>query len=165
MKPIAPELAAQIQRRIDELYAPDSLGYWPTRVCKHELNALPLHGNWITCGRCGLMGRCCAWITNRSIIRPSRQPTPSLSMPSSFRAPSATRSYRSWCRLARKAPSRVPIAGQPVWSQAGPKHTNAVWGVSGWDGPARGVDARVIEGKLSIFQARPLARFARATAA
>ena len=47
MEPTAPDLAAHIQRRIDDLQPPDSLGHWPTRVCKQELNALPLHGNWV----------------------------------------------------------------------------------------------------------------------
>ena len=47
MKPVAPDLAVRIQRRIDDLRPPDSLGHWPTRVCKRELNALPLHGNWV----------------------------------------------------------------------------------------------------------------------
>lgn len=40
----SPELAAAVRRRVDEL-RPNSLGDWPTRVCKEELNALPLHGN------------------------------------------------------------------------------------------------------------------------
>ena len=44
---MAPDLAVRIQRRIDDLQPPDSLGHWPTRVCKQELNALPLHGNWV----------------------------------------------------------------------------------------------------------------------
>ena len=41
------ELSSRIQDLIDELDPPDELGYWPTRVCKYELNALPLHGNVI----------------------------------------------------------------------------------------------------------------------
>ena len=46
VKPLtpAPELAARIQQRIDELQ-PKSPRAWPVRVCKEELNALPLHGN------------------------------------------------------------------------------------------------------------------------
>ncbi len=46
MLPVAPELAARIQRRIDEL-EPASPGDWPVRVCKEELNSLPLHSNSI----------------------------------------------------------------------------------------------------------------------
>lgn len=47
-KPLSPspEVAVRIQRRIDELQ-PESLGAWPIRVCKEELNALPLHANMI----------------------------------------------------------------------------------------------------------------------
>ena len=41
------ELTRRIQDLIDELEPPDELGYWPTRVCKYDLNALPLHGNLI----------------------------------------------------------------------------------------------------------------------
>ena len=41
-----PELSALIQRRIDEIEA-ESFGAWPVRVCKENLNALPLHGNLI----------------------------------------------------------------------------------------------------------------------
>ena len=47
MKPLAPssELAASIQRQIDELRTePIQYGLW--RVCK-ELNALPIHGNLV----------------------------------------------------------------------------------------------------------------------
>jgi len=40
-------LSNRLQELIDELDPPDELGYWPTRVCKYELNALPLHGNLI----------------------------------------------------------------------------------------------------------------------
>jgi hypothetical protein len=42
----SPELAAYIQRRIDELQ-PHSLGEWLVRVCKQELNALPIKANLI----------------------------------------------------------------------------------------------------------------------
>ena len=41
------DVSRRIQERIDALDPPDELGYWPTRVCKYELNALPLHGNLI----------------------------------------------------------------------------------------------------------------------
>jgi hypothetical protein len=47
MVTVTAELTTRIQSLIDELDPPDELGYWPTRVCKYELNALPLHGNWI----------------------------------------------------------------------------------------------------------------------
>jgi hypothetical protein len=48
MRPLrpSPQLAARILTWIDELRA-DSRGEWPIRVCKEELNALPLHGNLI----------------------------------------------------------------------------------------------------------------------
>ncbi len=48
MKPLipSPDLATHIQRRIDDLH-PKSLGEWPMRVCKEDLNALPLQGNII----------------------------------------------------------------------------------------------------------------------
>ena len=48
MEPLtpSPELAAHIQRWIDELQ-PDPLRGWPVRVCKEELNALPLHSTLI----------------------------------------------------------------------------------------------------------------------
>ena len=47
MNTVPAELSRRIQELVDELDPPDELGYWPTRVCKYELNALPLHGNWI----------------------------------------------------------------------------------------------------------------------
>jgi hypothetical protein len=40
----APEVAASIQRHIDALQ-PRLPGDWPVRVCKEDLNALPLHSN------------------------------------------------------------------------------------------------------------------------
>ena len=47
----SPELSAEIQRRIDALRPIDGvawqLGEWPTRVCKQELNALPLWADLI----------------------------------------------------------------------------------------------------------------------
>ena len=46
MDTLLPEHAHWIQRRIDELRA-DTLGDWPRRVCKEQLNALPLAGNSI----------------------------------------------------------------------------------------------------------------------
>lgn len=46
MNSITPELTNRIQHLIDELQPPDTLQYWPNYVCKHELNALILHGNW-----------------------------------------------------------------------------------------------------------------------
>jgi hypothetical protein len=47
-KPIrpTPELAARIQNWISELKA-ESLGAWPVRVCRDELNALPVLSNLI----------------------------------------------------------------------------------------------------------------------
>lgn len=42
MKPFAPDLAARIQRQINDLQPSDPLRDWPTRVCKEELNALLL---------------------------------------------------------------------------------------------------------------------------
>jgi HEAT repeat protein len=42
----SPELSAHIQARIDALQ-PDPFRAWPIRLCKEELNALPLHGNQI----------------------------------------------------------------------------------------------------------------------
>lgn len=42
----SPELTTQIQGWIKELH-PDTLGAWPIRVCKEELNALPIHSTLI----------------------------------------------------------------------------------------------------------------------
>ena len=47
MNAVPAEVSRRIQELIDELQPPDALGYWPTRVCKYELNALPLQGNEI----------------------------------------------------------------------------------------------------------------------
>ena len=47
MIPMTADMSRRIQDRIDALDPPDEPGYWPTRVCKYELNALPLHGNLI----------------------------------------------------------------------------------------------------------------------
>lgn len=47
MMTVPAEVSRRIQELIDELDPPDDLGYWPTRVCKYELKALPLHGNSI----------------------------------------------------------------------------------------------------------------------
>jgi hypothetical protein len=41
-----PELAARIQQLIGEL-EPKTFGDWPLRVCRDDLNALPLRGNRI----------------------------------------------------------------------------------------------------------------------
>ena len=46
MSDISPEYARRIQQRIDALDTADPRA-WPGRVCKEELNALPLHGNQI----------------------------------------------------------------------------------------------------------------------
>jgi hypothetical protein len=46
MEPLVPEHARWIQRCIDELRV-DSAGDWPLRICKEQLNALPLAGNSI----------------------------------------------------------------------------------------------------------------------
>src|SRR5688500_19334304 len=43
---VPPELGRQIQARIDALETSDPRA-WPVRVCKQEMNALPLHGNQI----------------------------------------------------------------------------------------------------------------------
>jgi hypothetical protein len=43
---ISPEFGRRIQQRIDALDAADPRA-WPVRVCKEEMNALPLHGNQI----------------------------------------------------------------------------------------------------------------------
>jgi hypothetical protein len=43
---VAPELARQIQQRIDALEVAD-FRRWPVRVCKETMNALPLDGNQI----------------------------------------------------------------------------------------------------------------------
>lgn len=42
----SPETSRQIQQRIDALDTA-GIGAWPLRVCKEELNALPLHGNQV----------------------------------------------------------------------------------------------------------------------
>jgi hypothetical protein len=42
----SPELAAWIQRKIDEMDT-TGLGAWPARECKEKLNALPIAGNQI----------------------------------------------------------------------------------------------------------------------
>jgi hypothetical protein len=44
---VSAAISARIQSLIDELQPGDSLGQWLTRVCKDELNALPLRGNRI----------------------------------------------------------------------------------------------------------------------
>ena len=41
-----PGIAAAIQRHINALH-PTTLGEWPIRVCKEELNSLPLHSNYL----------------------------------------------------------------------------------------------------------------------
>jgi hypothetical protein len=41
------ELAARIQRLINELQVGDPLRNWPVRVCKEDLNALPVQANYI----------------------------------------------------------------------------------------------------------------------
>ncbi|HET7460318.1 MAG TPA: hypothetical protein VFJ82_03685 [Longimicrobium sp.] len=46
MTHVSPEISRQIQQRIDALET-DGIGRWPLRVCKEELNALPLHGNQV----------------------------------------------------------------------------------------------------------------------
>ncbi|HET7228373.1 MAG TPA: hypothetical protein VFJ16_00080 [Longimicrobium sp.] len=46
MDGISPELSRRIQERIDALETADPRA-WPVRVCKEEMNALPLHGNQI----------------------------------------------------------------------------------------------------------------------
>jgi len=42
----SPEISRQIQQRIDALDT-NGIGRWTLRVCKEELNALPLHGNQV----------------------------------------------------------------------------------------------------------------------
>ncbi|HSU13395.1 hypothetical protein [Longimicrobium sp.] len=46
MSEISPEFGRRIQQRIDALDTADPRA-WPVRVCKEEMNALPLHGNQI----------------------------------------------------------------------------------------------------------------------
>jgi len=41
----SPELSARIQDLINELQVGDPLRNWPDRVCKEELNALPIQGD------------------------------------------------------------------------------------------------------------------------
>ncbi len=47
MERVSPELSERIQRSIDGIETDDTLGRWLWRVCRDDLNALPLCGNQI----------------------------------------------------------------------------------------------------------------------
>src|SRR5205085_9716760 len=115
----SPKLSALIQRRIDEIEA-ESFGAWPVRVCKENLNALPLHGNLIYIWALQ-PDRTVVWMDHESASHESDVETDPLTIFSVMnRERVTTPSFAPLCRRDRMGQRSAIGAGEqaPWWTTA-----------------------------------------------